>query len=723
MWRRFCSVLAANAMVVLATALVMTTASAGTAFAASPDWTIQNSPNVTLPGGHIYSVSCASATSCIAVGSFINRNGITDTLAETWNGTSWLKQRTPNPAGNTVPAVSPALAGVSCPAAGFCEAVGSYQDQTGLNGVILAESWNGTSWTSQSVPSPAGSTSAALSAVSCTSATFCEAVGNASASSGQVPVVETWNGTAWSAQAVPVPAGETIATLGGVSCVSATFCVAAGGSPAFVEMWDGTSWTPQTLPGGGGLVSCASPSFCMALGGGSGATGSVIWNGSSWTPQAIQGPSGAVYTNFGAVSCSSAQACEAVGSYSTNVSTSAGPSLAEVWDGASWTPQSTPNPAGSYSTGLDAVSCPAPGSCEAGGYFTYSPQSPSLTAVAEGWDGSAWSLQSAATPPGATPNALNGVSCVSASFCEAVGTATDTSSNVVSLAERWNGTTWKIQATPGPSQADMHGVSCVSASFCIAAGGSAAGPTVWEWNGTSWTAQTVPGTTALWSVSCTSAAFCMAMAYNGTTDSWNGTAWSQAAAIPSLTYVPSVSCVSPSLCEAVGSGGSSAQEAAEWNGTAWSLQNTPLPADGNDIDLGAISCVAADSCTAVGFYFQDTTFNQLTLAEHWDGTAWTVQTSPNPTGSTVNELLGVWCRSAKFCAAVGDQQDSSTLGNLTLVQVWNGSSWTTRSSPNRSVNDEDVLNSVWCGKGKSCTAVGIGSDGGEVNATLAETGG
>jgi hypothetical protein len=184
-----------------------------------------------------------------------------------------------------------------------------------------------------------------------------------------------------------------------------------------------------------------------------------------------------------------------------------------------------------------------------------------------------------------------------------------------------------------------------------------------------------------------------------------------------------VSCVSASFCEAIGTGPTATQEAAARNGTAWSLQTTPLPADGNSIGLNAVSCVAADACTAVGFYFQNTTFSQLTLAEYWNGSAWAVQSTPNPTGSTVNELRGVWCSSASFCASVGDQQNSSTLATLTLVQVWNGTSWTTRSSANRSLDDLDVLNSVWCGTGNRCTAVGIGADRGEVNATLAETGG
>jgi hypothetical protein len=731
MWRRAFISMAAFAMAALAI-VSLAVIPTGTALAASPGWTLEKSANVTLPGGQIRSMSCLSATSCVAVGSFVNSSGITDTLAEAWNGKSWHKQTTPSIASDTVPAVSPALTGVSCPVAGFCEAVGAYSVPGTNASVILAESWNGAAWTIQPVPYPSGSSSAILSSVSCTSATFCEAAGFADNSSGtQVALAETWNGTVWTAQSVPVPAGDTSTILNSVSCTSATFCAVMGfspGSSAFADMWNGTSWSLQATSGGGGRVSCVSPSFCLAVNG-TGATGSAIWNGSSWTPQPLQGPAGAVYTTFGALSCSSAQACEVVGYYSDNSSTTAGPSLAEVWNGTSWAAQPTPNPAGSAFTALSAVSCVSAAFCEAGGFSQSDVNSPNLEALAEGWNGDAWALQAAATPPGATSNALNGVSCVSAAFCEAVGSATDSSSNEISLAEGWNGTSWQIQSTPGPAQSSngvravMNGVSCVSTSFCEAVGFSATGPgpAAWQWNGTSWAAQPVPGSNGLVAVSCPSATFCLGVASDGETDSWNGGAWAQSAAIPSFT-ASSVSCTSATSCEAIGSDPTGAQQAAAWNGTAWSLQATPVPADGSSIALKAVSCLAADDCTAVGFYYQNPTFNQLTLAEHWNGSAWTVQATPTPKGSTVNELVGVWCASANFCAAVGNRQNPSTFATLTLVQVWNGTSWTTRTSPNRTTTDLDVLNSVWCGAGDTCTAAGIGADRGEVNATLVETG-
>ena len=637
---RGCRAVAADgfaALAVSALIAVMAVAPVSPALAASTAWTIQKSPNVTLPGGQIRSVSCVSAVSCTAVGSYLNRSGITVTLAEAWDGTSWRKQATPNPAGDTTAAASPSLLGVSCPEAGFCEAVGA--EDNGANGVMLAEAWNGTSWTIQSVPSPAGTTSAALRAVSCTSATFCEAVGSfRNGFSADVPLAEIWDGTSWSAQPVPAPSGQTLALLSGVSCTSASFCEATGNSPPFAEMWDGTSWTLQAMPAGVGAVSCASASFCAAVGS-AGAGGGAVWNGTSWTAQPIPSPSGSTFASLDAVSCFSAQACEAVGFYASTTGT-ATLSLAEAWNGMSWTVQRSPDPPGVNFASLDAVSCPAAGSCEAGGDFARTEQSSHLEALAEGWNGTSWTLQPAAKPRGATDNSFAGVSCVSASFCEAVGTATDVLGNGISLAEGWNGTSWKIQATPSPAQvldgqrARLNGVSCVSASFCEAVGFSAAGPGpgAWMWNGTSWSAQAVPGSSYLQSVSCRSADFCLAVGSNGETETWDGSTWSQQPAVPGFSQASSVSCVSATSCEAVGIGPSDTQNAATWNGTAWSVQATPLPKNGNGILLNAVSCVKATSCKAVGRYLTNTTFEWLTLAERWNGSAWAVQSTPKPAG-------------------------------------------------------------------------------------------
>ena len=128
---------------------------AGGAMAAGPAWKLAPSANATLSGGKVESVSCSSASACTAVGSDLDTSGINVTLAERWDGTSWQRQPTPNPAQDTAPAVAPDLLGVSCPAANFCAAAGTYQ--LGSVGVGLAETWNGQRWTLQPFPVPAGS--------------------------------------------------------------------------------------------------------------------------------------------------------------------------------------------------------------------------------------------------------------------------------------------------------------------------------------------------------------------------------------------------------------------------------------------------------------------------------------------------------------------------------------------------------------------------------------
>jgi hypothetical protein len=65
------------------------------------------------------------------------------------------------------------------------------------------------------------------------------------------------------------------------------------------------------------------------------------------------------------------------------------------------------------------------------------------------------------------------VSCLSAKVCIAVGNYDTGSSAQKTLAERWNGTRWKIQPTPKSttsSEVALNGVSCSSPARSIAVG-------------------------------------------------------------------------------------------------------------------------------------------------------------------------------------------------------------------------------------------------------------
>jgi hypothetical protein len=208
----------------VATAGAAQASPAGTA--AGSGWKVERTPNQNRDGAgvnELSAVSCTSGRACTAVGSHAASLSSTGfPLAERWNGTRWRIQPTVLPAG----AKSGALAGVSCPSATACTAVGSTPGKAADTSVNLAEVWNGTTWRVQAIPAPPGSTSSLLLGVSCTSPNACTAVGNYSTAAGRVlAVAERWNGMTWRIQAVPKPASTELV---GVSCGTARACTDAG---------------------------------------------------------------------------------------------------------------------------------------------------------------------------------------------------------------------------------------------------------------------------------------------------------------------------------------------------------------------------------------------------------------------------------------------------------------------------------------------------------------
>jgi hypothetical protein len=428
-------------------------------------WRIQGTPN---PAGRkgiaLSGVSCASRSDCIAVGSYTNRAGTVVALAESRNGARWRIQGTPNPAGAKITALS----GVWCTSRTACIAVGNFTSSAGVQ-LTVAERRNGSGWAIQQTRNPVFSAgSSTLNGVSCTSATACTAVGSYTNHAGtQVVLAEAWDGTSWTIQTTPDPSGASSTVLNGVSCASATACVAVGSYTSsagtvlgLAETWNGTSWTIQN-PGGGGLssVSCTSARACVAVGG----SLSAIWNGSSWTIHNMPPPSPGPFGGLNGVSCTSPTACTAVGSNPPVT-------LAEAWDGASWTPQNTLNDPSAVAqnggTWLDGVACTSATACIAvGGWSAYHEGG----LVAELWDGATWALQSVGPGGAFITGELNGVSCPSANACTAVGIRTDGEA-----AAAWDGTSWTIQSTPTPSGATLasqfNAVSCTSATACTAVG-------------------------------------------------------------------------------------------------------------------------------------------------------------------------------------------------------------------------------------------------------------
>ena len=278
---------------------------------------------------------------------------------------------------------------------------------------------------------------------------------------------------------------------------------------------------------------------------------------------------------------------------------------------------------------------------------------------------------------------------------------------------------WTVGNTPALAEGDLFGVSCVNASFCVAVGQQRPGPVplMEQWDGSSWTVMSnspPAGSSELAAVSCSSTTSCVAVGGAGTgtlVEQWNGTAWSVVdspdATGATSTYLMGVSCTGATFCKAVGQAyfGSSTYTpvALSFNGTTWTLDAPPNPTGGGF--LNAVSCtasIASTTCMAVG----TSGGGDLGLTELWNGSAWTVVPNPNPTGQTSVELNAVSCIGPSWCMAAGEGFGSTTY--QTLFEVWNGAAWTIVASPNAG-SDSNHLQGIDCFSATSCSAVGYTS--------------
>ncbi len=364
---------------VLVVALVVGIPATATATIA-PKWAIEHTPNPSgATSSYLNGVSCPSVVSCVAVGHYFPGATFVG-MSEVWDGTRWAVKPIAPPSG-----AEGALLGVSCPSATWCYGVGSYLVSRGAH-TALAEQWNGTRWSIQTIPRPSGATSTELSGISCLSATSCTAVGwYGTASEPFVPLAESWNGTSWSV----LPGAGVVGEFDGVSCSSAGACMAVG-------------WRIDKTDTLGTLAE--------------------HWNGTTWKVAPTPNPPNANSSQLDGVSCPSATECIAVGYDSAHARSSP---VVESWNGRIWTISFTP--AVSFGT-LSGASCSSTTTCTATG------EGPKGT-LAEGWNGKGWSVQATPNPTGAVGASLEGVSCLPAA-CMAVGYAA-IASRTVTLAERY----------------------------------------------------------------------------------------------------------------------------------------------------------------------------------------------------------------------------------------------------------------------------------------------
>lgn len=204
--------------------------------------------------------------------------------------------------------------------------------------------------------------------------------------------------------------------------------------------------------------------------------------------------------------------------------------------------------------------------------------------------------------------------------------------------------------------------------------------------------------------------------YNPLIEHWNGTAWSVVSApTPDNSQSAGMTAVAAASANdiwAIGSYSDTVQNVTmtlieHWNGTSWSIVPSPNPTPLWSATLASVVADASNDAWAVGSYYNLSLNTSQTLIEHWNGTSWSIVASPNvqgTNGAIDNDLEGVTALSNNDMWAVGDDARSSA----TLIEHWNGTSWSILPSANTSL-PENVLNSVTAIASNNVWAVGTSS--------------
>jgi len=381
--------------------------------------------------------------------------------------------------------------------------------------------------------------------------------------------------TGWTAITAALPSNnQGISDLSGVSCPSASECVAIGEYPTnqghevpLLLTGTGQSWsavegplpasgdaTDGLWPLGARVVSCPSTSECVAITNYdiinsdntvSDGLAALTLSGGSWTatdaPLPANADPHASLLQPAAISCPSVSQCTAVGTYWDSSNHPHGVLL--TWSDGSWTATEPPLPANGVSPSsapdqegvfLSGVSCPSVSQCVATGQYTNTDGN--YNGLLLTWSGGSWTAAEAPVPSDASSsvgNILSRVSCPSVSHCMAVGEYAGATSQL-GMVLTWSGGSWTAAGLPLPANADtsaghqafMTGISCSSDSQCAATGyynydGQGQDPMVLTLANGSWTATeaSLPADVgnnpeaSLNDVSCASASQCVATGY------------------------------------------------------------------------------------------------------------------------------------------------------------------------------------------------------------------
>jgi len=241
---------------------------------------------------------------------------------------------------------------------------------------------------------------------------------------------------------------------------------------------------------------------------------------------------------------------------------------------------------------------------------------------------------------------------------------------------------------PENEGAGLDHVAAISANNVWAFGaGGGSGPLVEHWDGTAWSIApdtgVLPSLNGIGAVSVDSANNIWALASTSNMGEFlvefNGTTWSQVAAMPKINgesmNAGSITAISPTDVWIAGSGFFTSvvvrsgrsyrietidhQAVAQWNGTSLSVVPTPTPDPGQTVNTSfhGIAAVSASDIVAIGAIGSNL-INSQTLIEQWNGTSWSIVSSPSPS-TTENYLDAVAALSDGTVVAVGTQRDNT----------------------------------------------------------------
>jgi hypothetical protein len=327
------------------------------------------------------------------------------------------------------------------------------------------------------------------------------------------------------------------------------------------------------------------------------------------------------------------------------------------------------------------------------------------------------------------------------------------------LIEHWDGSNWTLAYTPdiGPNR-QLFSISGATANDIWAVGSigrysgtPAAMPLVWRYNN-GWTNPPFPsaptdivpvsnGDNKLFAVTAIATNDVWAVGYyrldnnagtvrNPLAWHWNGTTWTQVA-VPKATGTESdtlfsISATGSGDVWAVGesfAGGVAHALVEHYNGTAWSVVSSPNVGAGDNIFYGVAS-TSATNAWATGFS-TDASGTQHTLIEQWNGVSWSVAPSPNIGGSArpLNFLFSVSAVSSTNAWAAGAAYANSPPNTPTpsaenLTMHWDGASWS--AVPTANATGLDELNAIAAVSATQVWATGDYINNG-VDQTLAES--